>query len=149
MTQEPPQHPTAAAASSALLALLLAPFLLPPPMISLVSVWSRAEFMLPDLPRPDRTLPDLSRGFPPFKTSTCCISQISLRKIICYFRGRIPRLSIPGGHRRGEAVVADAVLPLVLLDLDADGIKVLAQAQLIGRTGSENSSLDKALFGAA
>ena len=66
MTHEPPQQPTAAASSSALLALLLAPFLFPPPMISLVSVWSRAEFMLPDLPRPDRTLPDLSRGFPPF-----------------------------------------------------------------------------------
>ena len=66
MTHEPPQQPTAAEASSALLALLLAPFLFPPPMISLVSVWSRAEFMLPDLPRPDRTLPDLSGGFPPF-----------------------------------------------------------------------------------
>ena len=42
-------------------------------------------------------------------------------------RGRIPHLSIPGRPRGRETIAPDAVLPpVVLLDLVADGVKVLA-----------------------
>ena len=63
MTHCPPQHPSTADVSSVLFSLfLLAPLLFPPPIISRVSEWSSAEFILPDLPSPDRTLLDLYRA---------------------------------------------------------------------------------------
>ena len=71
-----------------------------------------------------------------FERETCLIHARN-------FRGRIPHLSIPGRHRGRretcETRVADAALPpVVLFDLVADGVKVLAQTQLIGHTWPEN-----------
>ena len=56
MTHIPQQFPLP---PSSVLLLLFLFFLLPPPMISRVSVWSRAELMLPERSSPDAALPDL------------------------------------------------------------------------------------------